>query len=268
MAPCAYPKCAWNKKRRACNNPNAWVMFLMTNGGKGLTRAQLSQSYWDLKNREGDNLKRWACRTGKRSNRHQNTKLEHDIDMCLQDELFSDPPRNHSFGTLWRKAERLAKTTKYGKWTSDFDVEWVTADRLEKLARLIDEVFCSSSLLDYIVGRTSVFAFEAAETIQNADMASMVTCSSRQGNVHNVKIVFNRSVYRRMGRNVQTGGLVVLSRLQWTLHTLAHELVHAMLYAACPGIRQDHGPVFTKYNENMFGHRGHMYAHDVDLVEI
>lgn len=58
-------------------------------------------------------------------------------------------------------------------------------------------------------------------------------------------------------------GVICTSRLQMLLHTLAHELVHAVVFHAFPEIDQSgpaylendrHGPIFQLLNKQLFGH--------------
>ena len=45
---CERPKC-YRTKSDKCVNPNSWILFLQKNGGKGLTRSELTTKYYAWK---------------------------------------------------------------------------------------------------------------------------------------------------------------------------------------------------------------------------
>jgi hypothetical protein len=62
---------------------------------------------------------------------------------------------------------------------------------------------------------------------------------------------------------VNCEGVVCLNRLQMLMHTLAHELVHAVVFhlfpdidRCCPAytVNNRHGPIFHLLNKQLFGH--------------
>jgi hypothetical protein len=58
-------------------------------------------------------------------------------------------------------------------------------------------------------------------------------------------------------RPVQADGVYCLSKLEWLVHAMGHEMVHCIVHNACPVAREcdaykadnGHGPIFMRLNK-------------------
>jgi hypothetical protein len=173
----------------------------------------------------------------------------------------------------WLRAEARAMGDAGGGWAADFEPAGMTDDRVARLVGVIDEELLGGLLVTRLTagpwpeqgGRQQQqqqqqrppLTFRVLDTPASGWLA----CFQESGALLVNRPRWAKDVTRASPVNCE--GVVCASRLQMLLHTLAHELVHAVVFYACPDIdascpayleNDRHGPVFALLNKQLFGH--------------
>jgi hypothetical protein len=106
-----------------------------------------------------------------------------------------------------------------------------------------DGVYCLSKLqgLVHVVGHIKVSLF--CSQVHDACCAAVSTCCTQRK--------------PSLKRPVQADGVYCLSKLEWLVHAMGHEMVHCIVHNACPTAREyeaykvdnGHGPIFMRLNK-------------------
>jgi hypothetical protein len=195
----------------------------------------------------------------------------------------------------WHSAEAAAETAAAGAWQPDFGPKQLTNDNCDALLRVVDEVFYGGKLLRRLTSETVSGAAEKNEeegvVSEKSDHSGAAPISQSSSTTRKQRIrckvvqpesphetwlcYFDVSnvIYVNAWRwnkhqvtadnPVNCEGVVCSSRLQMLLHTLAHELVHAIVFHEFPEMDRSspaylendrHGPVFQLLNKQLYGH--------------
>jgi hypothetical protein len=199
----------------------------------------------------------------------------------------------------WHVTEAAAATAAAGSWQPDFDAKQLTNDNCDALLRVVDELFYGSKLLRRLTQKSeggegvtkksddgtagSCYASQAStNAVAGGDHSSRVRkqriCCKvvKPNSPHETWLCYfdvSNVIYVNAWRwnkhqvtadnPVNCEGVVCSSRLQMLLHTLAHELVHAVVFHMFPEIdasspayleNDRHGPVFQLLNKQLYGH--------------
>lgn len=201
----------------------------------------------------------------------------------------------------WHEAEVAAATTAGGSWVQDFDGLQLSSENCHKLLAVINQTFFAGKLLKRMRakpqpqqqgeqhdGTTTATEVEGAgsksRTVDSHSSSSWMQCKIVQAYGPNDTwlcyfdpddnvIYINRW---RWGKHITAEnpinceGVICTSRLQMLLHTLAHELVHAIVFHMFPDIDKNspaylpddrHGPIFQLLNKQLFGHSSTALEH-------
>jgi hypothetical protein len=198
----------------------------------------------------------------------------------------------------WHAAEAAAATAAAGGWQPDFDAKQLTDANCDALLRVIDACFFGGKLLKRLTSRSPVVdvnrseegninrlassrdgtsaASAAGGTSSNAARQRSSCKVVQPGSPHESWLCYfdvRNIIYVNAWRwnkhqvtaqnPVNCEGVVCTSRLQMLLHTLAHELVHAIVFHLFPEMDRGspaylendrHGPVFQLLNKQLYGH--------------
>lgn len=176
------------------------------------------------------------------------------------------------FYQAWQRVLQTAITPEGGGWEHQFSPEQMNNDNTQQLVMLIDRQFFNGVLLSRLLQPKK----ESGESPSSSSGCSAVKCEVIQKQGPNSQwvayfsecnvIYLNQS---RWGKHVTAEapvnceGVVCRSRLEILVHTLAHELVHAIVFHVFPQMDKHskaylandrHGPVFLLLNHMLFGH--------------
>lgn len=171
---------------------------------------------------------------------------------------------SYHFKRTW---DALLLAAREAGWEEDFAADGLTDEGLQQLARLIDAHFFGGQL------------HAKMDACKRGGVRYRVVQTGEWGNdwiaffhVDNV-LYINRAKWRRpisRDRAMSCEGVLCTSRLQVLCHTVAHELVHAVVFNVFPRIDrrspaylpcQRHGPIFQYMNKHLFGHTSDSYKY-------
>ncbi|KAF5839197.1 hypothetical protein DUNSADRAFT_1333 [Dunaliella salina] len=165
----------------------------------------------------------------------------------------------------WEQVVQEAQTLQGGAWHVGLCGEGaLCSESLRKLSMVIDGVFLAGALQQRLLsfGKQPV-GFRVVEEAPGPD--DWISYFDEQHN----QIVLRR---HRWGlscldvseeRPMSCEGMICTTNLQVLAHTIAHEMVHALVYNFFPAIDasseaylpdERHGPIFKLLNKHLFGH--------------
>eukprot|EP00879_Flechtneria_rotunda_P028783 GHRR01031005.1.p1 GENE.GHRR01031005.1~~GHRR01031005.1.p1 ORF type:complete len:223 (+),score=61.98 GHRR01031005.1:260-928(+) len=193
----------------------------------------------------------------------------------------------HCLLQAWHDAEVTATADAGGAWQPHFSMLHLNDANCDALLGIIDMHFFGGKLLKKMVKQVASNGVSAKHMGAGHTTAQQrIGCRAVQAlssswlayfDVEDNVIYIN---YWRWDKQVSAEqplnceGVVCISRLQVLLHTLAHELVHAVVFHIFPYIDKAslaylpngrHGPVFQLLNKQLFGHTSEA-LHDVQLL--
>lgn len=177
----------------------------------------------------------------------------------------------------WSHVEQEAREAG---WADHFQPECMSDKALEALGRLIEASFLGCCLHDLPAALPSAAPFGRSQHgAQPAALRYKVEEHGQSLAGHDgwLTCYHDRCIHVLRHKWVQPvspatpascEGCVCTSRLQLLLHSLGHELVHALVDVALPPWLQDspaylaragHGPIFKLLNKQLFGHSSESY---------
>jgi len=173
----------------------------------------------------------------------------------------------HLLDVAWERVLSAAKTPAGGGWTDFFSLSDLDPARLGKLLTVIDNTLLGGCLKQQLRSR------------RQGELRFMVVDKST-GNDDWICYFDDRNVIfmlrSKWAQDVSEGhpmsceGVLCTTRLQVLVHTIAHELVHALVFHYFPDIDATsvaylpddrHGPIFKLLNKRLFGHSCDSYNH-------
>lgn len=167
---------------------------------------------------------------------------------------------NFSMKQAWEHVISLMQTAEGGCWHDRLEAHSISCAMLEQVGRAIDRFFFGNELhrkfrrlcgkdlgykvIDYCSYDKSWIAFFSDDNVIHYNTSKWSKCIDP-------------------GNPIECEGIVCTSRLEVLVHTIGHELVHALLFHLFPKIdkasaayhaNQRHGPVFQLLNKKLFGH--------------
>lgn len=260
--------CYFHHTHKKCVQTNPWITFLLDHreildkkgiapqgAGGRYTRAQLKSGYTAYKAQLAARPRN-KCLNTFRQARGDNRNATDVNDICLS--MFD---QNHSFQfpSAWKRALRLTKQRT--GLTSNFDAHMLTVQHLNAIMNVLDEVFMRGTLVKNLTRLGKKPYFEISEQpCEYYPCALMVThCNNRM------------ILYRLMFLSAHAAildGVKLYSRLEQLVHTIAHELVHCIVFTACPSGYEEamhnhngHGLPFRQLNHRIFGHSPNAYQY-------
>jgi hypothetical protein len=165
----------------------------------------------------------------------------------------------------WLNVTSAAKDEMGGSWSDHFSPDDLDQNRLEKLCNLIDNIFLGG-LLGKGLQKRSVkgIRFSVDDDSQGPD--DWISYFGEDSIIHLLRHKWSQSVSE--SGPMLCEGLLCTTRLQLLMHTLAHEMVHALVFHVLPDIDkaspaylpdERHGPIFKLLNKRLFGHPSDSY---------
>jgi hypothetical protein len=153
------------------------------------------------------------------------------------------------------------------RWEDDFAAETLTDEGLQQLGQLIDEHFFGGGLHKKLNScKRGTVQYKAVQTNKwDNDWIAFF-------HIDNV-LYINKSKWKRPigpDQAMSCEGVLCTTRLQVLCHTVAHELVHAIIFNVFPRIDKRspgylpcsrHGPIFHYMNKHLFGHTSDSYEY-------
>ncbi|GAX80061.1 hypothetical protein CEUSTIGMA_g7500.t1 [Chlamydomonas eustigma] len=160
----------------------------------------------------------------------------------------------------WLHATSAAKGVNGGSWSDHFVVEDLDESRLEKLCNMIDDVFLGGQLQKELYKRrVGRLKFSVDDDPRGQD--DWISYFGEDSVIHFLRRKWSQSVSESQPMICE--GILCHTRLQLLMHTLAHEMVHALVFHLLPDIDkaslaylpdERHGPIFKLLNKRLFGH--------------
>ena len=229
----AAPNCQYNKKKRRCKPPNAWIEHLVANAGKGMTKAQLSASYRRVRNNRG-----LACR------RARNRGSDHSIDAqkIIDNPYYLDEVANRvvdpiNMQVMQNKVVQLAVKRHRHRLTRYFPARSLTAAKLQRLAKIIDKVYWNGTLLRAInkkLPRNRPLSFSVIDdpAATTAGLTHRAIRSRTDHRLNTLSISVNLKYFGRVRSARRAAGIITHNKLDALAVTVGHELMHALHNAA------------------------------------
>ncbi|WIA41340.1 hypothetical protein OEZ86_004935 [Tetradesmus obliquus] len=130
--------------------------------------------------------------------------------------------------------------------------------KLQVLATLIDKTFLNGSFAKACKPKYAVQE-RLSGNVTNLSETAVLNAVAGFEPDSNTLIFFKKGWQRKpsLRRPVQADGVYCLSKLEWLVHALGHEMVHCIVHNACPKAREydayktdnGHGPIFMRLNK-------------------
>ena len=166
----------------------------------------------------------------------------------------------------WKRAEEEAMNQIGGSWTSSFSPDDLQPAPLLNLAKTIDRIFLGGDLMAKD-GALSDLSFEVEEG-EDSTTSDWISHFDDHDIIHLLRPKWNQEVSDEQPMVCE--GAICTNRLQLLLRTVAHEMVHALVFnlwreidRASPAYLPDerHGPIFKLLSLKLFGHTSDSYRY-------
>lgn len=162
----------------------------------------------------------------------------------------------------WDAALAAAWSPDGGEWSDELLPSALTAEMLQSLAAAIDDAFFGGQLHSRCAGASGAerIAYRVIDhCVYDVDWIAYFDYDSNA-------VYYNRSKWAQPVDGccpMECEGVVCNSKLEVVAHTIAHELVHALVFHLFPkiddaspayNVNGRHGPIFCLLNKKLFGH--------------
>ncbi|KAL6753081.1 hypothetical protein V8C86DRAFT_2736296 [Haematococcus lacustris] len=171
---------------------------------------------------------------------------------------------------MWRRLHTIAQSPEGGSWQCSFSEQDLATASLELLGNVIDNLFLNGALKGHQqtagapASQPSINFKIVTETPGPHDWLAHYSPSANA-----VVLLRHKWSHETMpfdpaqALGMECESFICTCKLQVLLHTIAHEMVHALVMIYFPAIdahskaylpAQRHGPIFKLLNKSLFGH--------------
>ncbi|KAJ9521143.1 hypothetical protein QJQ45_022850, partial [Haematococcus lacustris] len=183
---------------------------------------------------------------------------------------------------MWRRLHTIAQSPEGGSWQCSFSEQDLATAKLELLGNVIDNLFLNGALKGHQqtagapASQPSINFKVVTETPGPPDWLAHYSPSANA-----VVLLRHKWSHETMpfdpaqALGMECESFICTCKLQVLLHTIAHEMVHALVMIYFPAIdahskaylpAERHGPIFKLLNKSLFGHLSDSFKHTISAA--